>query len=203
MVNILIVENHRLVAEGIARILGSDPDFKVMKIVNTIDEAAAVAEKRHPKIMLLGVDLSDGDGIEAIPRLRAAYPNCRIIILTMYAQAAVVYRAMRKEVSGFLLKTASSSELITAIRRVANGGQYICQESQALLDNETEEPVPLTNREQQILKLIVEGLSHKQIADRLCLGFETVHSYAKAIRKKLKCNNMTSVVRKAIGQHLA
>jgi len=202
MINVLIVENHRLVAEGIARILDEEADFKVLKIVNTIGEAVAVAEKRRPKIILLGVDFSDGDGIEAVPRFRSVCPNSKIIILTMYAQAAVVYRAMRQEINGFLLKTASSKELIEAIRLVADNRQFICQESQALIDNEAEEISSLTNRERDILKFIVEGLSQKQIADKLCLGFETVHGYTKMLRKKLNCGNTASVVRKAIRQHL-
>ncbi len=202
MTNVLIVESHQLVAEGIARLLKEEADIKIVKTVNSIDGAISVAEKKHPKVILLGVGLSDGDGIDAIPRIRAAYPKCKIIILTRYAEAAVVHRALSKGISGFIVKTASGKELKEAIRVVVGNGSYFCKVSQALIGNEPEEPAPLTKREREILKLIVEGLSQKQVADRLCLGFETIHSYAKSIRKKMKCRNTASVVRKAIEQHL-
>ena len=202
MINVVIADDHRLVAEGLAQLIGRLPDTAVAGIACTLGDAVSLAGSRRPQILLLDVGMPDGDGIDAIPQLLEACPSCRIIMLTMYAEAAVVHRAMECGASGFVLKSTSSEELAEAISSVAAGGTFLCRESQALIDNDTEAPPMLTPRERDILRLIVGGLSQKQIADRLCLGFETVRSYTKYLRKKLGCANTASMVRKAIEQHL-
>jgi len=101
-----------------------------------------------------------------------------------------------------LLKNVNSEEVINAINSVANGGTYICKEAEMMNMLKREEQPSLTIREREILRLIVEGHTMKEIANTLCLGFETVHSYTKYLRKKLGCKNTASLVRKAIEQHL-
>ena len=202
MINVVIADDHRLVAEGLAQLIGRLPDTAVAGIACTLDDAISLVGRCRPQILLLDVGMPDGDGIDAIPQLLEACPSCRIIMLTMYAEAAVVHRAMECGASGFVLKSTSSEELAEAISSVAAGATFLCRESQALIDNDTEAPPMLTPRERDILRLIVGGLSQKQIADRLCLGFETVRSYTKYLRKKLGCANTASMVRKAIEQHL-
>jgi len=202
MTRILIADDHQLVAEGIARLLDNSHDLHVEAIAGSINEAVELSARLQPDVVLLDVGLPDGDGIDAIPRLQKACPRLRIIIFTMYAEAAVVHRALATRANGFLLKTASAAELTQAISSVMEGETYLCNESQGLLDNCREAPPMLTQRERDILRLLVAGLSHKEIADRLCLGFETVHSYTKYIRQKMGCANTASLVRKAISQHL-
>ena len=202
MINVVIADDHRLVAEGLAQLIGRLPDTAVAGIACTLDDAISLVGSCRPQILLLDVGMPDGDGIDAIPQLLEACPSCRIIMLTMYAEAAVVHRAMECGASGFVLKSTSPEELAEAISSVAAGATFLCRESQALIDNDTEAPPMLTPRERDILRLIVGGLSQKQIADRLCLGFETVRSYTKYLRKKLGCANTASMVRKAIEQHL-
>lgn len=202
MTNILIVDDHRIVAEGIAKLLDSEHDFHVEGIASSISQAMVLVEQSQPHIMLLDVGLPDGDGIDAIPQLLQACPSMRIVVLTMYAEAAVVHRALGAGAHGFLLKSATGQVLSEAITAVMDGKTFLCKESQQLLENMKEAPAELTMRERDILRLLVQGLSHKEIADRLCLGFETVHSYTKYIRKKLGCPNTASLVRTAIEQHL-
>ena len=202
MINVIIADDHRIVAEGLTAILDNEQDIHIEGIASAIGEAVVLVEHLRPQLLLLDVGMPDGDGIDAISSLLAACPGMRIIVLTMYAEAAVVHRAMQAGAHGFLVKSASAEELVEAVRTVAAGKTFICQESQALIDLLHEAPPTLTARERDVLRLIVAGLSQKEIADRLCLGFETVHSYTKYIRKKLGCANTASLVRKAIEQHL-
>ena len=202
MINVLIADDHRIVAEGLTAILDNEQDIYVEGIASAIGEAVVLVEHLCPQLLLLDVGMPDGDGIDAIPQLLTACPGVRIIVLTMYAEAAVVHRAFQGGAQGFLLKSASAEELVEAVRTVAEGKTFVCSEAQALTDLVREAPPMLTPREREVLRLIVDGYSQKEIADRLCLGFETVHSYTKYIRKKLDCPNTASLVRKAIKQHL-
>lgn len=202
MINVIIADDHCIVAEGLTAILDNEQDIHVEGTASAIGEAVVLVEHLRPQLLLLDVGMPDGDGIDAIASLLAACPGMRIIVLTMYAEAAVVHRAMQAGAHGFLVKSASAEELVEAVRTVAAGRIFLCQESQALIDLLHEASPTLTARERDVLRLIVAGLSQKEIADRLCLGFETVHSYTKYIRKKLGCANTASLVRKAIEQHL-
>lgn len=202
MTHILIADDHRVVAEGIAALLDSEQDIHVDGIASAVSEALMLVGHLRPQLLLLDVGLPDGDGIDAIPQLLAACPSMRIVVLTMYAEAAVVHRAMQAGAHGFLLKSADADELARAVHTVAAGETFVCEAAQALIDVEAEAPPVLTVREREILQLIVQGCPQKEIADRLCLAFETVHSYTKYIRKKLNCPNTATLVRKAIEQHL-
>lgn len=202
MVHMLIVDDHLMVAEGLRKLLESESDALVDGIANTIDEGIMLAAQLQPQVLLLDIGMPDGDGIDAIPRFKEVSPATRIIAFTMYNEAAVIHRALNAHVHGFLLKSASARELTEAINTVMAGNIYVCESSQAMIDNLREVPPTLTSREREILRLIVDGLSQKEIANRLCLGFETVHSYTKYIRRKLGCPNTASLVRTAIEQHL-
>ena len=200
MTKLIIVDNHRVVTEGIARLLPSH--YTCCGQARTIAEAKELISQHHPDLILLDIGMPDGDGIDAIPFLKEAHPPLRIIILTMYAEAAVIQRALDNGVNGYILKSADYKELIQGIDTVVSGENYICEEAKTLLYNSNEVAPELTQREREVLRLIVEGRTIKEIAEQLCLGFETVHSYTKSLRQKLGCPNTASMVRRAISQHL-
>ncbi|MBR2291648.1 MAG: response regulator transcription factor [Prevotella sp.] len=201
MTKLIIADNHRVVTEGIARLL--PPNYDCCGLARTLAEAADLITEHQPDLLLLDIGMPDGDGIDAIPTLKAAQPRLRILILTMYAEAAVIQRALDNGAEGYILKSADREELILGIDTVAAGGTYVCKEAKALLMNSREAAPELTQREREVLRLVVEGRTIKEIAEQLCLGFETVHSYTKSLRQKLGCPNTASLVRKAIGLHLA
>ena len=200
MTTIIIADNHRMVAEGIASLLPAN--FSCCGLARTISEASRLIDMHHPDLLLLDIGMPDGDGIDAIPQLLTIQPTLRILILTMYDEAAVIQRALDSGAHGYILKSADREELTRGIITVASGGSYVCQEAQALLQNSKETAPELTQREREVLRLVVEGRTIKEIAERLCLGFETVHSYTKSLRQKLGCSNTASMVRKAINLHL-
>lgn len=202
MIDVIVADDHKLVASGISRLIDAADDIRVLDDAQTIQEAVEKTSQLKPHILLLDVAMPDGDGIDAIPQFVKACKRTNIIILTTYAEAAVIRRAMEGGASGYILKSTSAEELIMGIRKVASGDVFYCQESQGLMMGYGESEPMLTVREREILRLIVEGKTMKQIADKLHLGFETVHSYTKYLRQKLGCNNTASLVRTAIERHL-
>lgn len=198
----MIADDHQVVADGLARLIDNSKEAKTVAVTGRVDETTEKLIRLKPQVLLLDVALPDGDGIDAIPLLLDASPKTRIIVLTMFAETAVVQRALSAHAHGYLFKSVSQEELITAIRTVAKGNTYICEEAQLLLNAQTEMPPTLTAREREILRLIVQGKTMKEIANKLCLGFETVHSYTKYLRVKLNCTNTASLVRIALEQHL-
>jgi len=203
MIDVIIADDHRVVAEGIARLIEESKVARVVAIAGTIGDTLSLLHQRTTDILLLDVAMPDGDGIDAIRTFHELRPDMRIIVLTCYAESAVIRRAVENGANGYLLKNVSSEEVINCIRSVAQGEAYICREAQVLtMMSSAEEKPSLTLREREILRLIVEGHTMKEIADKLCLGFETVHSYTKYLRQKLGCKNTASLVRTAIERRL-
>lgn len=202
MKSVIIADDHRLVANGIASLIDGKEGIKVLAVANTLKETASLLSRHQPDILLLDVAMPDGDGIDAIKEFMALCPALRIIVLTTYAESAVIQRAKENGAHGYILKNSSTEELIEGICTVGGGEFFICKESRNLITGLNETPPELTIREREILRLIVEGNTMKQIADKLHLGFETVHSYTKYIRQKLGCNNTASLVRIAMERHL-
>ena len=201
MISVIIADDHRLVAEGIEKIIDGSNTAKVVAIADNISDATLLVADKQPDILLLDVAMPDGDGIDAIARLKDTGSGLRVIVLTVYAEPSVIRRAIEGGADGYILKNTGSKELIEGIMAVAGGEQFVCREAQSLLMGSEAAP-SLTAREREVLRLIVEGNTMKQIAHRLNLGFETVHSYTKTMRQKLGCPNMSSLVRTAIERHL-
>lgn len=202
MTNVVIADDHRIVAEGIARLIEESQTATVVGISGTIADAVALVSKNKPHILLMDIAMPDGDGIEAISRFREACPPLYIIILTCYAEPSVIHRAMQAGANGYLLKNVSAEEFAACLTSVVEGQTFVCSEAKALLASMHEVSPTLTNREREILQLIVQGYTIKEIAEKLYLGFETIHSYTKSLRQKLGCNNSASLVRIAIERHL-
>ena len=202
MISVMIADDHHIVVEGLARIINESDGIRVVATAPTLSETLELVAKQKPDVLLLDVSLPDGDGIDAIPQLQAELPETAVIILTMFAEAAVIRRAMQNGAKGYLFKSTNADELLTAIRKVDGGETYLCAEAQQALAGNKEKDIALTMREREILRLIVEGFTMKEIADRLCLSFETVHSYTKNLRLKLGCNNTASLVNAALKRHL-
>lgn len=202
MTTIIIADDHRIVTDGLTKIINENADTQVLGVASTLAELTELLPNLKPDVLLLDVALPDGDGIDAMPNLMAISPETKIVILSMFAEPSVILRAMKAGAKGYLFKSVDSTELRKAIQMVMAGKTYLCVEAHQLI-NGTEDPAPiLTMREREILGLIAKGCTMKEIADQLCLGFETVHSYTKNLRQKLGCNNTASMVRAAIEQHL-
>lgn len=213
MTKILIADDHLAVAEGTKNIILQSNIVDTVSIVGTIQACEDTLSELKPNILILDVGMPCGapvqlpknsnNSIDSIPRWVRIYPEMRILVFTCYGEPSVIRRAMKAGAHGFVLKDSSSDCLIEGFRRVLSGEQYLCPLTGHLISNtSTPDNEPLTPREREVLALIVAGLSIKMIADRLGLGFETVHAYTKILRMKMGVNNTAALVRKAIEQRL-
>ncbi len=213
MIKILIADDHLAVAEGTKNIIIQNNIVDTISIVGTIQACEETLSELQPDILILDVAMPCGvsipspsnsnNSIDRIPRWVKMYPDMRILVFTSYGDPSVISRAMKAGAHGFVLKDSSSNCLQEGIRLLLNGESYLCPLTECLLRN-TSAPdyEPLTPREREVLALIVEGFSIKMIADRLHLGFETVHTYTKILRMKMGVNNTAALVRKALEQRL-
>ena len=211
---VLIVEDHKIMRDGIKALLERSGEFTVVGDVETGTEAIQVCTEIHPDIILMDIGLPGLNGVDSTAELLRHYPSTRVIMLSMYDDEDSVVSSIRAGARGYVVKQASSAELLDALRAVARGSSYLSPHvSERLLSRirrgEAEtigrHPLlaPLTPREFQVLGLIIEGKASKEIAVILNLGVETVRSYRKTMMKKLHVNNVAGLIRVALAAGLA
>jgi DNA-binding NarL/FixJ family response regulator len=195
---VLLVDDHELVRQGIAAMLGSAGDIQIVGNARSGREALEVARKELPDIVLMDVKMPDMDGLEATRKIKEERPRTAVIMLTMHDNPTYLRDAVRAGAAGYLLKDVSKDELVDAVRQVATGGAFI--ESQMLKGMLSEmkpsgQTAPaaknLTKREREILSLVAEGMSNREIAEKLVLSPETVKSHVAAILEKLNVSDRT------------
>ena len=200
MTRVMLVDDHELVRQGIAAMLGGAGDVQVVAVARTGREALEVARRELPDVVLMDVRMPDMDGLEATRKLKEERPRTAVVMLTMHDNPAYLRDAVRAGAAGYLLKDVSKDELLDAIRQVATGGAFI--ESQMLKGMLSEmkptgatTPSPaaknLTKREREILTFVAEGMSNREIAEKLVLSPETVKSHVAAILEKLNVSDRT------------
>lgn len=207
--DILLVEDHKIVRDGVRTILERSSEFRVVGEVETGTDAVQFCKKSHPDLVLMDIALPGMNGIEATTEIMRHSPQTRVLILSMYDDESSVLGAIRSGARAFVLKRASSGDLIDALRAVARGGSYLSSEvSDRLLSRiqrgdlqvrSDQAPLEvLSPREMQVLRLIAEGKTSKDIAVLLDLGLQTIRSYRKTLMKKLGVNNVASLTQMAL-----
>ncbi|MCQ2214144.1 MAG: response regulator transcription factor [Bacteroidaceae bacterium] len=204
MIKIAISDDHKVITQSLDTMLQQSGGIEVIAHAANIAECEAMLEQNaNIDILILDVGMPDGNSLDYVETWRDRYPDVRILVLSTHAEAAVINRALSCGADGYVLKTCGKEELLEGIQTVMRGEQYICPEVVSILQAHPQmDVVELTPREREVLKLIVEGYSIKMIADRLCLGFETVHSYYKYLKLKLGVPNTAALVRVAMEQKL-
>jgi DNA-binding NarL/FixJ family response regulator len=211
--NILLVDDHKIMRDGIKAILQRSADFQVAGEAESGADAVQFCRRAHPDVVLMDIGLPGLNGIEATTEILRHCPDTKVIILSMYDDEHSVVSAIRSGARAFVLKKASDNDLLDALRTVAKGGSYLSpQVSDRLLfriqrgDLESK-PLPsaldgLSPRELQVLRLVAEGKTSKEIAVMLDLGLQTVRSYRKTMMKKLGVNNVAGLTQLALGAGL-
>jgi len=213
MLDVVLVDDHKLVRDGIKGILERGSEFRVVGEAESGADAVNLCKRTQPQIALMDIGLPGMNGIEATTELLRHCPTVKVIILSMYDDENSVVSAIRSGARAFVLKKASSTELLDALRTVARGGSYLSsQVSDRLLariqrgDLDTHDRSPLESlspRELQVLRLVAEGKTSKDIAVLLDLGLQTVRSYRKTMMKKLGVNNVAGLTQLALASGLA
>lgn len=211
--DVLLVDDHKIMRDGIKAILKHSEEFTVVGESETGTDAVQMCRRLRPGIVLMDIGLPGLNGVEATTEVLRHCPETKVIILSMYDDEHSVVSAIRSGARAFVLKKASDNDLLDALRTVAKGGSYLSpQVSDRLLhriqrgDLESK-GVPsalegLSPRELQVLRLVAEGKTSKEIAVMLDLGLQTVRSYRKTMMKKLGVNNVAGLTQLALSAGL-
>ncbi len=212
-VTVMVVDDHPMWREGVARDL-TEAGFDVVATASTGTEALTRAAACRPRVVVLDLQIPAPNGVEVTARLVKEDPTCRVLILSASGEQEDVLEAVKAGSTGYLVKSASRAELVSAVGRVAEGdtvftpglaglvlGEYrrLSDTPQASTDPATPR---LTERETEVLRLVAKGLGYKQIAERLFLSHRTVQNHVQNTLRKLQLHNRVQLVRYAIEQGL-
>jgi DNA-binding NarL/FixJ family response regulator len=196
-IRVLCVDDHRLVLQGIALIIGTQPDLEVVGCATTGEEAVQLFRAHRPDVTLLDLQLPRMTGLDTIREMRKENPEARVIVVTMYQGDEDIHRALEAGAATYLLKDTLSDELVKMVREVHGGGRPMTHDMQLRLAERSAYP-SLTRREIEVLDLISEGLRNKDIAVMLGISNETVQVHVKNIFAKLDVEDRTAAVHVAL-----
>lgn len=204
-IRLIIADDHVVVREGLVALLQDEPDLQVVGQAGTGREAVTVASQHRPDIALLDVAMPEMNGLEVTREIMAELPEVNALILTMHEEEAFFFEALRAGAAGYVLKGAGSEELLGAIRAVHEGGVYLPPSLAGRLVkdylDDRSDPSPddsLTPREREITTLIAQGLTNRQIAERLTLSINTVKTHRLHIYQKLDLHDRAGLVEYAL-----
>src|SRR5437899_2122767 len=203
MIRILLADDHAMVRQGFRLILSSQPDMEIVGEAGNGREAVEMAEKLQPDIIVMDVAMPELNGIEATRKITAGLPRTRILALSMHKDSVYVREILRAGARGYLLKDSIDSDLLSAVRAVAKGEGYLSPAvSDAVLTDyrrHVTDPLDLlTSREREVLQMIAEGKTNKEIATILKLSVYTVDSHRGRIMEKLNLHSTGELVRFAV-----
>lgn len=196
MTNIFIVEDHTLVAEGLCRIIDESDIARVVGKYYNLKSCREGLTKDARGVMLLDIELPDGNGVDFCAEIKEEYPGLKIIILTGFKEFNIAKHALHNGALGYVLKNADSEEIFAAIETVSRGEQFLCEEIDLLLkDKKDTQAIWLTNREKEVLRYTAEGYTAKETASLMFRDVETIRKYRRNLFIKLKAKNMADLIR--------
>jgi DNA-binding NarL/FixJ family response regulator len=209
MISILIVDDHAILRDGLKNILSFEEDIKVIGEATSGEEALKLADKLSPDVIIMDINLPGMNGVETTALIKTENPDARILVLTMYTHDEYLLSALKAGADGYLLKDAPSEHVVDAIKAVYRGESMITpsmtkklvnihlQQTQVKKDESN-----LTDREQEVLIGLVEGLSNKEIAEKLFISDKTVKIHVSKIFKKLEVKSRSQAVIYAVQNQL-
>jgi two-component system response regulator NreC len=205
-IKVLLADDHQIIIDGLKSLLQNTGDIVVAGEANNGREALRLLGILKVDVVLMDIDMPVMNGIDALKEIKRTLPGIKVIILSMHQEAGMIKSLMAIGADGYILKSTSQDELIGAIRKVAGGQPYFSAEVTLSLLNNTQnnpssskQPVEmLTDREEEILKLIAEGFSNKEIGNKLFISHRTVDTHRTNLMKKLNANNIAGLISYAI-----
>jgi NarL family two-component system response regulator LiaR len=205
-IRVLLVDDHAVVRSGLSAFLLAFDDLELVGEAGSGEEAVRLCERLHPDVVLMDLVMPGMDGAAATKRIREHHPDVQVIALTSFKEEDLVQGAMRAGAIGYLLKNISADELADAIRKARAGRPTLAPEAaQALIHAATQPRKPgydLTDRERDVLELMVEGLSNSEIAERLVVSSSTVKFHVSNVLSKLGVKSRTEAVALALQENL-
>lgn len=197
MIKLLIIEDHPLVVEGFKTLIESHQDFSLCGVANNAKDALLLLESCNPDVILLDIMLPGMTGLDLIEIIHTKYSKSKILVVSTFSQRYYVETMLEKGAKGYLLKNASSNEIIEAIHSVFDDEIFLSKEISDNLKKNATQPISLSRREIEVLKLIATGLTNKEIAEKLFISPLTVDSHRKKLITKLDVRNTASLIKKA------
>jgi DNA-binding NarL/FixJ family response regulator len=209
---IIIVEDHTLLRAGLCAVLSRESDFEVVGEASNGRDAVRLAGTLSPQLMLMDLTMPGTNGVEAIVEIKRRHPKVRVLVLTLHKADAYIHESLRAGADGYILKEAGREELLVAMRSVLEGKTYLSPDisSQVVtgrlgITNAPDCPNAwdtVSHRERQVLKLVAEGRTNKEIAIYLCLSMKTVEKHRSNLMKKLELHNVQTLTAFAIEKGL-
>lgn len=207
-INVLLVEDHRLMFEGLSSLLAEYPDINVLGVATTVADAVAKANLLKPDLVLMDYRLPDGDGAQASEKIRTTLPETAILFLSAESSESAMMRAVEAGGSGFVSKAASAETLVDSIRKAASGeflleaatmGRLMEQRRRSQQQTAQQQKLSedLTPREHDVLRLMARGLDNFDIADELGIGYGTVRGHVRGVLEKLGAHSRLQAVAQA------
>ena len=200
MITVYITDDHKVLADGLRRLIEEAGDIKVSQMAYNAQECRYHLQFGLPDVLMLDINLPDGNGVELCKEFKALYPDLKILALTTYNEYSIVRQMLDNGALGYVLKNAMAEEVIEGVRTVAEGKKFLCHEVDVLMKKQSNTDIWLTPREQEMLKLIVAGNTNTEIAEKTSLSPETIKGYRKNLLLKLDVKNTAMLVKKAIDE---
>ncbi len=202
MTRILIVDDHQMFIDGLSALLADHDDFKVVKETNSGAEALAILESNEIDLMITDLSMPGMSGLELVKTVKVKYPCIKILVLSMYNDRETVGEILIAEAEGYILKNTGKDELLTALRRIMNENTFYSHEVLSLMfeklkkDKKKEDAIKeLTERELEVLNLIIQENSSEEIAESLFISRRTVDSHRKNIMQKTKAKTLVGLIK--------
>lgn len=215
-VKVLVADDHKIVRDGLRSLLSREADIEVVGEAETGRQATEMARQLKPEVVIMDIAMREMNGIEATRQLKEESPSTHVIALSMHSDRRYVSEMLAAGATGYLLKDGAFEELATAIRRVSNGQMFLAQGVSGTVLNDYVSRLngtgpggaqgngkPLSPRERQVLQLIAEGVSTKQIAADLHLSVKTVETHRRQMMDKLGIYNVAGLIKHAIREGIA
>jgi DNA-binding NarL/FixJ family response regulator len=205
-IRVVLADDHPVVSEGLRVLIEAQPDVRVVGMAHNGLEAAQMVRMFRPDVVIMDHSMPEMNGTEATRMIKGRFPETQIIMLSMHANSVHAYRALQAGASGYVLKQASGTQVVDAIRAVCAGKRYVSESLAAellnrLVSESPDDPLDhLSARERQVLQMLAEGKSVAGIADRLSLSPKTVDTYRARLMQKLGLENVVALVKFA-AQH--
>jgi len=199
MINVLIVDDHPMILEGLNKLLSEETDMMVTDLCTNAIEAMTAIKKAQPDVALLDINLPDINGIDLCIKIKSEFPSVKTIALTTFSERSYVNKMLEAGASGYLIKSSTKEEITQAIKQVYKGGMVLNVPFD-LVQNEVfqKQKVPfLTPREKEVLTLIADGLTNPQIAEKIYVSVLTVNSHRKNLLSKFEVSNTASLIKEA------
>ena len=211
-IHILLVDDHQIILDGLVTLFAEDSQIKILGQANTGREAVELTRLLKPQVVLMDLNMPEMNGMVAAAEIKKSFPDVKVIILSLHAEKSVIQHMMETGVDGYLIKTSDKTELLHGIHEVAKGRKYFSSDvtmslsgvtavpsSLAHATNDLQEKLALLSaREIEVLSLIADGNSNKEIGDQLFLSPRTIDAHRANLMKKLEIHKVAGLVRFAV-----